>query len=137
MPYSSNCAALHFRAEENGSVFTQCTSFPPGNLRATAAMVWFSAPSAPESADSAGSGVKSASRRTISLSCMFPVVIVPVLSRQRTSTRARLSTQYRSWQRVRRRASLMELTASAILVSRTSPSGIIPIIAAAVLVTLY
>ena len=54
---------------------------------------------------------------------MSPVVIVPVLSRQITSTRARVSTAGSSWTRVSRRASRTTPTANAIVVISTSPSG--------------
>ena len=67
--------------------------------------------------------------------CMLPSVIVPVLSRQSTSTRASVSMLYRSCTSVRLRASLMTPTASAIEVSITSPSGIMPTTEATVPVT--
>ncbi len=55
---------------------------------------------------------------------MPPPVSVPVLSTQSTSTRARPSTAGSSWTSTRRPASRMTAMAKAMLVSRTSPSGI-------------
>ena len=92
-------ARRHFLAEENGSFRITVGSACGGNFRETAAIVWFSLPIAAASAESACSGSKplsAASSGITSLTCILPVVIVPVLSRQRTSTRARLSTQYKS-----------------------------------------
>ena len=66
---------------------------------------------------------------------MEPSVMVPVLSRQRVSTRAQVSTQYISCTRVFRAESLITLTANARLMSSTRPSGIMPTIAATVLTT--
>ena len=89
----------YFLAEENGSFRITVGSACGGNFRETAAIVWFSLPIAAASAESACSGSKplsAASSGITSLTCILPVVIVPVLSRQRTSTRARLSTQYKS-----------------------------------------
>ena len=67
--------------------------------------------------------------------CMVPSVMVPVLSKHRVSTRARVSMQYMSCTRVLRAESLMTLTAKARLMRSTSPSGIMPTMAAAVLTT--
>ena len=63
-------------------------------------------------------------------------VIVPVLSTQRVSTRASVSMQFMSRVSTLRRASRIMLTASATLVSRYSPSGIMPTNAATVCSTL-
>ena len=57
---------------------------------------------------------------------MLPVVIVPVLSKQSTSTRARVSTQYSSCTRTFFLASFIAATAKDTLTSRINPSGIIP-----------
>ena len=59
-------------------------------------------------------------------------VMVPVLSTQSTSTRASVSIPLSSWIRVCRLASRITPTASATLVSKYSPSGIIPTNAATV-----
>ena len=57
---------------------------------------------------------------------MLPSVRVPVLSRQRVSTLASVSTQYRSCARALCLASLITLTQKMALVRVTSPLGIIP-----------
>ena len=62
-------------------------------------------------------------------------VIVPVLSTQSVSTRASVSMQPISWTSVRRLASRITLATSARLVSRYSPSGIMPTIEPTVEVT--
>ena len=61
---------------------------------------------------------------------------MPVLSRHSTSTRARSSIEYSDCTSVCRRARRTTPTASATLVKSTSPSGIMPIIAATVETTL-
>ena len=63
-------------------------------------------------------------------------VIVPVLSTHSTSTRASASILFISCSSTFRLASFMVLRASAIVVSKYNPSGIIPMIAATVAVTL-
>ena len=63
-------------------------------------------------------------------------VMVPVLSTHSTSTRASVSMQFISCVSTRRPARRIIPTASATLVSRYNPSGIIPISAATVLSTL-
>ena len=62
-------------------------------------------------------------------------VIVPVLSTQSVSTRASVSMQPMSWTSVRQLASRITLATSARLVSRYSPSGIMPTIEPTVEVT--
>ena len=57
---------------------------------------------------------------------MSPVVNVPVLSKQRTSTRARTSTAGNSWIRTPLLARMAAASPKFIEVSRTSPCGIIP-----------
>ena len=57
---------------------------------------------------------------------IFVSVMVPVLSAQSTSTRARVSMEFMSWTRTFRPAKMREDTAMATLVSRYSPSGIMP-----------
>ena len=75
----------------------------------------------------AGAGVvaESGSSRT-PVSSMPPSVIVPVLSRLRQSTRARVSTASSSCTRVLRRAKRIAAMAKFSDVSSTSPSGIMP-----------
>ena len=63
---------------------------------------------------------------------MSPVVIVPVLSRQRTSTRASTSTVESCFAKARRRAMASMPATKAMLVSRTNPSGTIATEAATV-----
>ena len=75
------------------------------------------------------------SKGIISYTSIIPSVIVPVLSRQRVSTRAKLSVAYKSCDKTLYLESLIILTANTLLVRRTSPSGIIPIIAATVFTT--
>ena len=77
----------------------------------------------------------SGSRGTTSRTCIWGLVTVPVLSTHSTSTRARVSMAFISWISVRFRASRTTLTARATLVSRNSPSGIMPMRAATVLTT--
>ena len=62
-------------------------------------------------------------------------VIVPVLSTQRVSTRASVSMQFISRVSTLRRARRIMLTAKATLVSRYSPSGIMPMSAATVAIS--
>ena len=69
---------------------------------------------------------------TIVSTVMLPSVIVPVLSRQSTSTLARFSTQYKSCTRVWWRERRTTLTASAMLTKSTMPPGIMAEIAATV-----
>ena len=89
------------------------------------------APSAPRIV--AASSALVAPRGTTSPSEIAPVVIVPVLSRQRVSTRASSSTDASSlasaWRRARAITPVMKLR----LVSSTSPSGTIATAAATVL----
>ena len=82
-----------------------------------------------------GSGYSSPASRIGSPASMTASVMVPVLSTQRTSTRARFSMQFMSWVRTRFRARRRTLTASATLVSRYRPSGIMPMRAATVALT--
>ena len=71
----------------------------------------------------------------MSSTVIFGSVIVPVLSTQSVSTRASVSMQPMSCTSVRRFASRMTLATSARLVSRYSPSGIMPTMEPTVLVT--
>ena len=72
-----------------------------------------------------------------SFTSITPSVIVPVLSRQITLTLARVSIQYKSCTKTFLLDSLITLTAKTVLVSKTNPSGIIPIRAATVLTTAF
>ena len=64
------------------------------------------------------------------------VVIVPVLSIHKTSVLAKLSILFISWSKTFFSASLIALSASATVVNKYSPSGIIPINADTILTTL-
>ena len=67
---------------------------------------------------------------TTALTCISFSVMVPVLSTQSTSARARASIHFMSCTSTFREASRMTLTTNATLASRYSPSGIMPITAA-------
>lgn len=72
------------------------------------------------------------SRGITSCTSILGSVMVPVLSTHSTSTRARVSMQFMSWTSTFCCASFMADTAMATLVSRYSPSGIMPMSAATV-----
>ena len=63
-----------------------------------------------------------------SLTFILPSVIVPVLSRQSTLTRASISSEYKSCTKVLCLVRRITPTASATLVSSSIPEGIMPII---------
>ncbi|CPR97145.1 Uncharacterised protein [Chlamydia trachomatis] len=67
---------------------------------------------------------------------IFGSVIVPVLSTQRTFTRAKVSTLFISCSITSCRANRIAARAKAIVVNKYSPSGIIPIKAASMEVIL-
>ena len=71
----------------------------------------------------------------ILLTSIIPSVIVPVLSKQIVSTLASVSIQYSCWTNTFCLPSLITLTAITELVSKSNPSGIIPIKAPTVLNT--
>ena len=73
----------------------------------------------------------------ISLTCMVLSVMVPVLSTQSTSTRASVSIHFISCTRTFFPARRITLITRATLASRYNPSGIIPITAATMEVTLF
>ena len=87
-----------------------CVAFGSGSYPATAAMTV------------SRSGKPSPTSRT-SATSIVPSVIVPVLSRHTTSTRASTSMAGSSCTSVRRRDSRTTPTANATLVSSTRPSG--------------
>ena len=72
---------------------------------------------------------------TLFTTFIVPSVIVPVLSRHSTSVRASISIEYKSCTSVLLLASLITPTASATLVSKNMPAGIMPIIEPAVCLT--
>ena len=81
---------------------------------------------------SSSSGGRESARGITLSTTMSGSVMVPVLSTQSTSTRARVSMLFMSWTRTRWRLSFWADTARATLVSRYSPSGIMPMRAATV-----
>ncbi len=118
---------LHFRADEKGTTTGQRAGsvVRVSTTAATARSVALGFASAPASTTRAASMAASSRSPTGSspTRAISPSVIVPVLSRQRTSTRASVSTAANSWTRAWRRPSRTTPAAKATLVSRTSPSG--------------
>src|SRR5262245_41128519 len=99
VPWPSKVAALHFRAEENGTVAVGRQPDGAGQALAIAWSVALGAGSAtaiaPRTAGSPAEysdGPAAASSRIRSVTARLPSVIVPVLSKQSTSTRANVST---------------------------------------------
>ena len=86
--------------------------------------------------DSKASSLIPSSIFTKPSTCMSGPVIVPVLSTQSTSTRARASIHFMFWTRTSFFASLKAETTMAMLAVMYRPSGIIPRIAATIEVTL-
>ena len=122
-PCSPKTAPVHLEAEVKGITCSAVQEVPEENLAAMARPVTRSG------------GYSSPSSRIGSPASMTASVMVPVLSTHSTSTRARFSIQVMSWVKTRFRARRRTLTASATLVSRYSPSGIIPMRAATVAFT--
>ncbi len=124
VPRSARVTPLHLRADEKGTS-ARTSPAAPGTASAIAAMVALRAPalaaSAPRSARRAASSRPSTASSPPTR--MRFSVSVPVLSRQRVSTEARLSTAFRRCASVPRRASRTAATAKVRLVSSTSPSG--------------
>ena len=133
VPAPSKTAPLYFRAEEKGTVRRAFRCALAGNRSRMAKKVALSSSRAAVRSPITVSSGNPSSRRMVSSTAIRPSVRVPVLSRQRTSTRARVSIQNNSWTRVFRRPRLTTPTANAMLMSSTSPSGIIPSTAATVL----
>ena len=126
LPWSTNAAADHFRADENGT--DDCVCQPgAGYSCATAARVGFGEFSDPPNAPSTASvcDCSASSRVTSSLTAIPGSVSVPVLSTQTTSTRAKTSTAGISCTNARFCPNRTTATAIATLVSRTKPSGTI------------
>ena len=134
MPWSPNVAALHLRAEENGTKPVRVQESVVGNAAAMALSVALRSSSAASAPRAASTGARSSSRSTRS-NTMFPSVSVPVLSKQTTSTRASPSTAGSSWTSTLRRASVTAATPKATLVSSTRPWGTMPTIPATVPLT--
>ena len=76
-------------------------------------------------------------REIISLTSIFPSVIVPVLSKHNVSTLARVSIAYKSWTNTLYLDSFKTLIASTVETSNINPSGIIPTTAATTVTTAF
>ena len=131
LPWPAKLAALHLRADENGTEAVR--RHPPGGGKAwpIAASVPFGFPSSASAPSAASAGAWPSSGMSRS-KAMCPSVSVPVLSRHSTSTRARPSTAGSCCTRTRRRASVIAATPKATLVSSTRPCGTMPTSAATV-----
>ena len=133
VPWSPKSAAAHLRAEEKG---TTAPADQPGSSRAAAraARVALGEGSTPAMAPTAASASVLLVAPTVSRSAnaISPVVMVPVLSRHNTSTRASSSMEASSRAKARRRARATTPTMNERLVSRTSPSGTMATAAATV-----
>jgi len=118
---------LHFRADEKGTTTEQAggSVAVASTTAATARRVALGLASAPASTTRAARTSASVWAPTGSMPTrlMSPSVIVPVLSRQRTSTRASVSTAGSSWTRAWRRPRRTTPAANAMEVSSTRPSG--------------
>ena len=134
-PSASKTAADHLVWELKGTRDRHFQAVFRANISAMARPVSFSG-SVPlyraARTDSRRSGVSCWSRGMRSWTSIPGSVMVPVLSTHSTSTRARVSMQFMSWTRTFCWASFMAETAMATLVSRYSPSGIMPMRAATV-----
>ena len=130
-PCPAKLAALHLRAEENGTPSWRAQPRGAGKARPMAASVALPAWSSASAPSAASAGAWSSSRIRLS-KAMVPSVRVPVLSRHTTSTRARPSTAGSCCTRTRRRASVTAAAPKAMLVSSTSPCGTMPTSAATV-----
>ena len=122
VPWSLNCAALHLRAEENGTRATRVHSGGSGSPTANACIVELGEGSAPTIALS-GSVIGTSPTASIPASRIPGSVSVPVLSMHSTSTRASPSIAASSWTSTLRRARRSAPSANASEVSRTRPSG--------------
>ena len=136
VPWPAKLAPLHLRAEEKATLTSAFQPSPSGGgqAAATASRVAFLLVAAAASAPSASGRLSAPDSETVEASTagstssrvMAPSVMVPVLSQQRMSTRARPSTAWSSWTRTRLRASRTTERAMAVLASSTSPSGTMP-----------
>ena len=131
VPCPAKLAALHLRAEENGTASWRAHPCGGGKACPMAASVALRAWSSASAPSAASAGAWSSSRIRLS-NAIVPSVRVPVLSRHTTSTRASPSTAGSCCTRTRRRASVTAAAPKAMLVSRTSPCGTMPTSAATV-----
>ena len=127
VPCPSKEDALHLRADEKATEPLIVQAAVSSNRRCSASCVAFGLGSDHASAASAasisGCVWPAPSTARTSVTSIAPDVIVPVLSRQITSTRARTSIAGSSWTSVRRFARRSTPTVKATLVSRIRPSG--------------
>ena len=135
VPWPPNVAALHLRADENGTNPVRCQDSGVGNAaadrgqRRVAVLVGRRAPRArPRPAPDLRAARRGRTRCS-------PSVSVPVLSKQTTSTRANPSTAGSSWTSTLRRARVTAATPKATLVSSTRPWGTMPTMPATVPLT--
>ena len=130
----SKVQPLHLVSGEKGMRLVQLRLVSPENSSAMASAVALSGSPRPYMAVSMSwsrSGESAVKGMRFSTSILGSVM-VPVLSTHSTSTRARASMQFQSWTSTRFRLSFWVETARATLVSRYSPSGIMPVRAATV-----
>ena len=128
VPWPSKHAALHLRADENGTVAV--TGQPGASGYRSPSARWVALGSGSEAATAASTASRWAAETAAvsptgrtSATSIVPSVMVPVLSRHSTSTRASTSMAASSWTSVRRRARRTTPAAKATLVSSTRPSG--------------
>ncbi len=131
VPYPAKVAALHLRADENGTAAWRTHPCGGGQARPMAASVALRASSSASAPSAASAGAWSSSRIKSS-KAIVPSVRVPVLSKHTTSTRARPSTAGSCCTRTWRRASVTAATPKATLVNSTRPCGTMPTSAATV-----
>lgn len=132
LPSPSKVAPLHLRLEEKGTAVSSFHLRSLPNAFRSMSAVTFSSWSAPMSSEMACSAQPSGTCSSLSSVSKdrVPSVIVPVLSRQITSTRASVSILSSDCTSALLRARFRALTVSVIPVSRISPSGIMPSMAA-------
>ena len=135
VPRAVKPMALHFRAEEKGTRRVTGSAGSRGPSAQCCLKAWKVGLSSSEACSirrmvlSTCSRVKPG-RGITSPTCRQPLVMVPVLSTHRVSTRARFSMPYSSCTRVFCWPRRTTPTASAMLVKSIRPSGIMPIMAA-------
>ena len=137
LPTPSKTASDHLRWLEKGTVSRQRKAARGGQAAVSAAAVEPSAPM-PHRKEASRSRTRSSETPGAGISCssaMWPLVRVPVLSTQITSTRASDSMPYSSFPSVFFRPSVTTPAASETEVSSISPSGIMPMTDATVLTT--
>ena len=137
LPTLSSTASDHFRWLEKGTVSKHRNAARGGHAAVSAAAVEPSAPM-PHRKEASRSRTRASETPGAGRSCssvISPLVRVPVLSTQITSTRASDSMPYSSFTSVFFRPSVTTPAASETEVSSISPSGIMPMTDATVLTT--